>query len=215
MGRAIVAAQPGAIHAKRDVEVLQRDVMNDHVVSALHEGRVDRQKRLQSLRRQTAGEERGVFLRDPDIEVRVGMLRLEKTEAGSAGHRGGDRDDLLVRVGKFRQRLADNLGIGRVWRRRRFAGLELEFPEAMKLVRLRDGRLIAFAFFGQNVKQDRLVLGLEKLEGADEQRNVVTIDRTVIAKTEFLENDARQEQIFDALFDLVREIATRSCPRSP
>ena len=69
--RAVVAAEAGAIHAERDVQVLQRDVVDDHVVSALHEGRVNRQERLQSLRGEPAGEERRMFLRDPDIEVAV------------------------------------------------------------------------------------------------------------------------------------------------
>ena len=36
--RAVVAAQAAAIHAERDVEILQRDVVDDHVVRALHEG---------------------------------------------------------------------------------------------------------------------------------------------------------------------------------
>ena len=47
MRRAVVAAESGAIHAERDVEILQRHVVNDHVVGALHEGRVNRQERLE------------------------------------------------------------------------------------------------------------------------------------------------------------------------
>ena len=42
----IVSTQSGAIHAKRDVQVLERNVVNDHVVGSLHDGRVNRQKRL-------------------------------------------------------------------------------------------------------------------------------------------------------------------------
>ena len=101
VGRAVVSAQAGAIHAERDVQVLQRDVVDDHVVGALHEGRVDRQERLQSLRREPAGEERGVFLGNPDVVVTIGMLRLEKAEAGAARHRAGDGDDLAIGIGEF------------------------------------------------------------------------------------------------------------------
>ena len=96
VSRAIVAAEPGAIHTKRDVEVLQRDIVNDHVVGALHKGRVNREERLQSLGRETAGEERRVFFRDSDVEVTGGMLGLEKSEAGAAGHRRSDGHDLLI-----------------------------------------------------------------------------------------------------------------------
>ena len=91
------------------------------------------------------------------------MLRLEKSEPGSARHRGGDRDDLLICVGEFRQRLADNFRIGRRWRRRGFAGLDFVFAETVKLVRLRNRRLVAFAFFGQDVQQHRLVLRLSRI----------------------------------------------------
>ena len=51
-------------------------------------------------------------------------------------------------------------------------------------------RLVAFALFGDDVEEHRLVLVLQKLEGLDQQRDVVAIDRTVIAQAEFLE-DAR------------------------
>ena len=134
------------------------------------------------------------------------MLRLEKSETGPARHGAGDRDDLLIRVGEFRQRLADKFRIGRRRRRRGFAGFDLVFAEAVKLVRLRDRRLVAFAFFGQDVQQDRLVLVLQEFESADEQRNVVPIDRAVIAQTELLENHARHEQVLHAFLDLVREM---------
>src|SRR6267143_338733 len=49
MRRTIVSALPRAIHAESDVQILERDIVNDHVVSALHEGRVNRQKWLQTL----------------------------------------------------------------------------------------------------------------------------------------------------------------------
>ena len=38
VGGAVVAAEAAAVHAERDVEILQRDVMDDHVIGALHEG---------------------------------------------------------------------------------------------------------------------------------------------------------------------------------
>ena len=127
-------------------------------------------------------------------------------QAGAARHRRSDRDDLLVCVGKFRERLADDLRIGRRRRRRGLAALDLVFAEAVEFVRLLDRRLVAFAFLGQNVEQHRLVLRLQKFERPDEQRNVVAIDRSVITQTELLEDHARHEQAFHALLDFVREL---------
>ena len=161
--RAVVAAQAGAIHAKRDIQVLQRDVMNDHVVGALHERRINGEEWFHSLRRESARKERCVFLGDPDIEIAIGMLRLEKSETGSARHRAGDRHDLLIRVRKFRERFADNFRISRRRRRRGLAAFDLVFAEPVKLVRLGQRRLVAFAFFRQDVEQNRLVLRLSKI----------------------------------------------------
>ena len=54
--------------------------------------------------------------------------------------------------------------------------------------------------------KNRFVLRLQKFEGADQQRNIVTIDRSVITQTELLEDHTRHEQVFHAFFDLVREV---------
>ena len=153
MRRTIVAAQTSAIHAKRDIQILQRDVVNDHVVGALHERRVNCQKRFQALRRQAAGEKRGMFFGNADIEITSGMLCLEKSEPCPARHRASDRDDLLICVGEFCEGLADNLRISGCRRRRGFAALDFVFSETVKLIRLRNCRIVAFAFFGQDVEQ--------------------------------------------------------------
>ena len=128
------------------------------------------------------------------------------------GIAAGDRDDLLIRVGEFRQRLADDLRISRRRRRRGFAALDFVFAESVKLIRLGDRRLVAFAFFGQDVEQDRLVLRLQKFEGAGEQRNIVPIDRSVIAQAELFENDARHEQALSRLLRLCARNAARDLP---
>ena len=90
--RAVVAGQAAAVHAQRDVQILQRHVMNDHVVGALHEGRVNREERLETLRRQASGEQRGVLLGDADIEVPVRVRFREMRQPRAARHRAGDGD---------------------------------------------------------------------------------------------------------------------------
>src|SRR6266404_444709 len=209
VGRAIVATQTGAIHAQTNVEFLNRHVVNRHVVSALEERGVDRQKRFQALRGESTSEERGMFFGDSDIEIPIGMSFGEMSEAGAAWHRRRDRNNLSIRVRKFRKRLAYDFRIG--WRgcRRGLAALDLVFAEAVKFVRLFDRRLVAFAFLRQNVQQDGFILRLEKFECADEQGNIVSVDRSVIAKAEFFEDYARHEQAFDAFFDLVGEFSDR------
>ena len=49
VGRAVVADQAGAVHRKDDVELLEADVVDDLVVAALQERRVDRGDGLHAL----------------------------------------------------------------------------------------------------------------------------------------------------------------------
>ena len=80
----------------------------------------------------------------------------------------------------------------------------------MKFVRLLDRRLVAFALLRQDVQQHRLVLFLEELERADEQRNIVPVDRAVVAQAELFEDHARDDETLHAFFDFVREMRERS-----
>src|SRR5437763_7646260 len=137
------------------------------------------------------------------------MFRLEKSKPGSARHRGCDGDEIAVRIGKFCQRFADYFGIGWAWRRRRFACLELIFAESVELVGLGNGWLVAFAFLGQNMQQHRLILRLEKFKGFDEQRNIVSIDGTVVAQSKLLEDDAWYQMVLYAFLNIVRQVSSR------
>ena len=156
---AVVAGEASAIHAEGDIEILQRDVVNDHVVGALHEGAVNRNEGFHSLRGEAAGEKRGVFLGDADIEKPVGMALRKMDEAGASGHGSGDGGDLVVCVGEVGEFFAEEFGVGRSGGGDGLAGIELEFSEAVELVGLLEGGRVAFAFGGENVEEDRLVLG--------------------------------------------------------
>ena len=141
------------------------------------------------------------------------MLRLEKCQPGAARHRGGDRDNFLIGSANFASVLpiSPNRSGSRPVRFRRY---RREFSEAVKFVRLGDGRLVAFAFLGQNVEQHRLVLSFQKFESLDQQRNVVSIDGPVITQSQLFKDHARDEQVFHAFLNLVREMHARSCQRS-
>ena len=57
----------------------------------------------------------------------------------------------------------------------------------MELAGIVEGGLVAAALLGDDVEDDRLVLRLQELEGLDEQRQVVAVDRAVVAEAELLE----------------------------
>ena len=80
----------------------------------------------------------------------------------------------------------------------------------MKFVRLGNRRGIPLALLGDNVKQNRFVLPLEKLKGLNQQRNIMPINRPIIAETQIFKDHAWQDEVFDALFDLMNQLLCES-----
>ena len=207
MGRAIVAGEAAAVHAETDGETLQRHVMNDHVVGALHEGRVDREEGLVAAGGHAAGEKRGVFLGNADVVVVGGQFLLEDLQLGAAGHGGGDRDHLVVGFRHVRHGAAEDIGAGRGGGDVGRAVLDLIGAEAVELAGVVERGLIAAAFLGDDVEDDRFVERFQVLEGFDQQRQVVTVDRAEVAEAELFEEDVREQQVLGAGLDLVGEVA--------
>lgn len=89
---AVVGGEPGAIHAKRDGQVLEANVVDDGVVGALEEGRIDSDDGFEAFAGHTGCGDDGVFLSDTDVEELVGEVFAEEGEAGTGRHGGGDAD---------------------------------------------------------------------------------------------------------------------------
>ena len=70
MGGAVGADQPGAVDGEADRQVLDGDGVDDLVVGALQEGRIDGAERPVALRREPAGEGDRMLLGDADVEHR-------------------------------------------------------------------------------------------------------------------------------------------------
>ena len=207
VGRAIIAGEAAAIHAESHRQVLQRDVMDDHVVGALHEGRVNREERAEAFGGEAAGEKRGVFLGDADIVVAFGHFFFEDLELRAAGHRRGDRDELRIIFCDVGDGAAEEVRAGRRVDGGGGAIVNLISAEAVKFPRIVERGLVAAAFFGDDVKDDRLVERLEVFEGADQQRDVVAVDRAEVAQPEFLEKHIGKQQVFCAFLHAVGEAA--------
>jgi hypothetical protein len=111
VGRPVVADESGAVHGEHDVQALQRDVVDDLVVGALEEGRVDRRDGLEALERQPGGEEDRLLLGDPDVEVVRGLGLLQDVQARPGVHRGRDADDPPVAADLLDHRVAEDLRV--------------------------------------------------------------------------------------------------------
>jgi hypothetical protein len=97
MGRPVGADQPGAVEREAHRQLLDRHVMDDLVVGALQEGRVDRAERLVALAGEARREGHRMLLGDADIEGAARMGLAEGVEPGARRHGGRDRDDALCR----------------------------------------------------------------------------------------------------------------------
>ena len=71
MGWPILRRQSRAIHAEDDRQILQRRVVNDAVVAALQERRINRADRVETHGRHAAREQDGVLFRDADVVVAI------------------------------------------------------------------------------------------------------------------------------------------------
>ena len=114
MGRPVGPTSPARSMAKRTGRPLKRDVMDDLVVAALQEGRIDRAKGFQPRGRHAGAEGDAVLFGDPDIEgpgsgtgrpsgrplVPPGIAAVTATIAGSA--RGGAGQSLAEHLGIWR-----------------------------------------------------------------------------------------------------------------
>ena len=68
VGGAVGADQAGAVDREANRQALDRHVVDDLVVAALQEGRIDRAERLVAFGRQTRGEGHRVLLGNADVE---------------------------------------------------------------------------------------------------------------------------------------------------
>ena len=111
VSRTIVSRKPRPIHAEGNVQLLQGDVMDNHVKSTLHEGGINCQERLHSPRGHPCGKERGMLFSNTNIVESVWMTRCILGKSCSVRHCCRDGNDLSVVICKVRERFSKNLGI--------------------------------------------------------------------------------------------------------
>ena len=162
MGRAVGADEACAIEHETHRQPLDGDVVDDLVVGALQEGRIDRHKRFVALRSQSGRKRYAVLLGDADIEGASRECLLEDVDTGAGRHRGGNGNDAVVLLRLLDQALAEYLCVGR-----RvglgfdlLAGRDVELDYAVIFVVGLLGRRITLALLGHDVDQNRAFFGI-------------------------------------------------------
>ena len=219
MGRAVGADQAGAIDGEAHRQALDRHVMDDLVVAALQEGRIDRAERLVTFGRKTGCKCHRMLLGDADVEGAVGEGLGEDVDAGSRRHRRGDADDLLVLLGFLDQALAEHVLIGR---RIRLglglrAGGDVEFDHRMILVGRGFRRAVALALLRHDMNQHRAGLHVaDVLQHRQQMVEIMAVDRADIVEAEFLEQRAAADHeaagiFLDAVGAVGQQLSADAC----
>ena len=230
VGGSVVTDQAGAVHHERHVQLLQTHVVDDLVVGALQEGRVDRGHRLAALKRQAGGKQHGLLLGDPDVEVPIGQLALEDVQPGARVHRCGDPDHAFVATTLLNERLPEHLG---VLRGRRLRDATLADPARCRCRRrlrgnaVRDrfglggvpllhplepallGRGKALALDGGAVDDHGTASGQRLAQGASDRAYVVSVDHADVGEVELLPPQSRGPEGLERLLDVRPEALER------
>ena len=192
--------------------------MDDLVVAALQEGRIDRAEGLHAVGGKAAGKGHGMLLGDADVEGAFRECLAEQVDPGARRHGRRDRHDPVVLLGFLDQGVGEDLGVARRVRRRlvELAGDDVELADAVIPVRGGLGRLVALALLGDAMDQDRAALRVvaDIFQNRDQVVQVVPVDRADIVKAQFLEQGAAGQQAAGIFLgplgrplDLAREIS--------
>ena len=213
MGRSVGTDLSGAIDGKGDVEVLQRDVVDQLVVGALKEGGVDGDHRFQAFASHAGGKRQRMLLGDADIRVSIREPLGEIHQAGALAHGRCNGPEPSVGFGGIADPVAEHPGVGNAPASRgQFARQGIEGTDAVECHRLAFRRLVATTLLGHHVEQARPAHALEVTEVVQQQRQVVAVHRPDVAETEFLPEGSGKHHAFHVLFPAIGEIADSGCP---
>ena len=151
MGLAVLADKPAAVDGEDHVQLLQRNVMLEHVVGALQKRRIDRYDRLHAL------------LGKPGCHtdrMALGNAHIKKTlrvQPGPVLHGSRDGADGIVGGSRLAERLPECVRERRRGGRGRHAGIGVEPADAVEILRRLLRRRVALALFGNEMDDDRLL----------------------------------------------------------
>ena len=197
VGRAIISHYPRAVNAQNYRQLRYRHVVDDIVVGALQERRIDIAEHHRALFRHSRRECNRMLLRYPHVEHPVGVHFLHDTHRATRWHRRRNAHYPLVFPRHRQQLLAEHL----LPQRRHIALLPLrslalarlyaELPGCMpcRLVLLR--RRVALAFLRDDMQHFRTLVVLYLAQNTHQVHHVMPVCRTEIADVHRLEDVVR------------------------
>ena len=155
MRRAVLADEAGAVEAERHGQVLQADIVDELVVGALRERRVERDDGVHARGRHASGQRHRVLLGDADVEEALRVRLAEGLEARARRHGRRDGEDVGAVLRELDERLAEDRGVGGRTARllRRLTRARVEAANAVELIGRLLGRLVSLALDGVDMDE--------------------------------------------------------------
>ena len=192
---AIGADHAAAVDREQHVQVLQRHVVDELVVGALQEARIDGHDRLGPFAGHAGGQRDRMLLGDGGVEIARRVLLREPHQAGALAHRRRDAQQALIGRSHVAEPVAEHLRVGRLGRAVLLddADQRIEGRHSVVLDLVAFGAFVTLALGRDHVQQLRALEPLQHLQCLDHRRNVVSVDRAAVVEAHFLEQRGRHQ----------------------
>ena len=213
VGAAIRTDQSGPVDRKAHRQILDGHVVDNLVIGALEECRIDGAEGAHALRGKAGSKGHPMLFGDPDIKGLFGMGLGKSVDASAGRHGGGNRADTRIAVGELGERFSENILIGRrsaAGPLVLFAGDNIKLGDAVIFVVRFFGKFIAFALFGDDMDQAgpfRSVANIFK--DGNQMLEIVAVNRADIIEAQFLEQGTAHGHATGKFVGLTRCIMER------
>ena len=211
VGLTVGADDARTIDCKQHRQLLNGDVMDHLIVSALQEGGIDRHDRLIAANRHPGGKGHRVLFGNRDIEIAIGEFFRELDHPGPFTHRRGDGHQFVVFGRGFAQPVAKDFRIGRQAAaafRQHAAGV-IEFRYRVEGDGIFFRRFISTAFFGHDVQELRPFQVAHILQRIDQTQYIVAIYRADVVKAHLFKQRAGHHHTFNMFFGTLKQFFNR------
>ncbi len=184
----VVTGDAGAVEAEDDRLAVEADVEVHLIECPREERRIDRDNRPESAHGEAGGKGHRVLFGDTDIEGSIGETIKERQQTGGIGHRGCDRNDVIVGFTQLDDRLGERIGVAP---RFELGGV----VHVLDVVVLGGG---VPSTLGREDMQDDGTFELCRIDqGLLEGWNVVSVERSHVADAELFEEGFGLEGLTD------------------
>ena len=176
-----------AVDREHDMQVGERNVVDELVVSALQKRRIHRKDRDQSLLCHACCHCRRVTFRNTDVEKTFGILRGKAAKSRPVRHRRRDGAHAPVLRRKRTERFAENRGKV-LFFLPHDAAVQIKRLDAVIELRLAFGRTVALSLDGIDMHKHRAVQLFRPPQRVFQLLHIMTVHRSQIGKAHVLKH---------------------------